>query len=153
MKTSKDYPTTPIANLTLYNACGVNSRKAMGVVNGVIILKTMDLSGLKFDNVIEPIDSRADLYRVIASILEKKNGHFIYDILRFDTHLGYDGYAISNMTMNPMSRLMPGEKELIGRFMTTECLEDEFAMDFDGDFVQILNEGLVQQMLERNEVV
>lgn len=60
--------------------------------------------------------------------------------------------AITNMTMNPMNRLMPGEKELIGRFMTTECLEDEFAMDFDGDFVQILNEGLVQQMLERNEV-
>lgn len=36
--------------------------------------------------------------------------------------------------------------------MTTNCLENEFAMDFDGDFVQILNEGLIQQMLDRNEV-
>lgn len=92
------------------------------------------------------------MYRVIANVLDNKNGHFIYDILKFDTHLGYDGYAISNMTMNPMSKLMPGEKELVGRFMTTDCLEKEFAMDFDGDFVQILNEGLVQQMLEKNEV-
>lgn len=146
-----DYPTTPVAELTLYNACGVNSRKAMCVVSGVIVPKTMDLSDLRFDNVIEPANSRADMYRIMAKILEKKKGHFIYDILKFDTHLGYDGYAISNMTMNPMSRLMPGEKDLVGRFVTTDCLEDEFAMDFDGDFVQILNEGLVQQMLERNE--
>lgn len=152
MKTSKEYPTTPVVELTLYNACGVNSRKAMGVISGVIIPKTMDLSGLRFDNVIKPVNSRAGMYRIMAKILEKKKGHFIYDILKFDTHLGYDGYVVSNMTMNPMSRLMPGEKELIGRFMTTDCLEDEFVMDFDGDFVQILNEGLVQQMLERNEV-
>lgn len=159
MKTSKEYPTTPVVELTLYNACGVNSRKAMGVISGVIIPKTTDLSGLKFDNVIEPprrgvCNSRADMYRIMAKILEKKKGHFIYDILKFDTHLGYDGYAISNMTMNPMSRSTLGEKELIGRFMTTDCLEDEFVMDmdFDGDFVQILNEGLIQQMLEMNEV-
>lgn len=152
MKTNKEYPTTPVVELTLYNACGVNSRKAMGVISGVIIPKTTDLSGLRFDNVIEPPNSRADLYRIMAKILKTEKGHFIYDILKFDTHLGYDGYAISNMTMNPMSRLMPGEKDLIGRFMTTECLEDRFAMDFDGDFVQILNEGLVQQMLERHEV-
>ena len=143
-----NYPTTPIANLTLYNACGVNSRKAMGVISGVIIPKTTDLSGLKFDNVIEPVNSRADMYHLIAKVLEKKKGHFIYDILKFDTLIGYDSYAIANITMNPMSRLMPGEKELVGRFMTTDCLEEEFAMDFDGDFVQILNEGLIQQMLE-----
>lgn len=148
---NNNYPTSPVVELTLYNACGVNSRKAMGVISGVIIPKTMDLSGLRFDNVIEPPNSRADMYRIMAKVLGKK-GHFIYDILKYDTHLGYDAYAIANMTMNPMTRLMPGEKELIGRFMTTDCLEDEFVMDFDGDFVQILNEGLVQQMLERNEV-
>lgn len=145
---NNNYPTTPVVNLTLYNGWGGGSRKAMGVFTGVIIPKTMDLSGLKFDNVIELTNSRADMYRVMAKILEKKKGHFIYDILKYDTHLGYDAYTIANMTMNPMSRLMPGEKELIGRFMTTDCLEDEFDMDFDGDFVQILNEGLIQQMLE-----
>lgn len=147
-----NYPTSPVVNLTLYNACGVDSHKAMGVISGVIIPKTTDLSGLRFDNAIECPNSRADLYHIMAKILEKKKGHFIYDILKCDTHLGYDGYFIANMTMNPMTRLMPGEKELIGQFMTTECLEDRFVMDFDGDFVQILNAGLVQQMLERNEV-
>ncbi len=151
MKTSKDYPTTPVAALTLYNVCSVDSRKTMGVISGVIIPKTMDLSGLKFDNVIES-GNRADTYRIIANVLENKKGHFIYDILKYDTHLGFDEYAIANMTMNPMSRLMPGEKDLIGRFITTECLEDRFAMDFDGDLVQILNEGVIQQTLERNEV-
>lgn len=148
---NNDYPTTPVVELTLYNACGVNSRKAMGVISGVIVPKTTDLSGLKFDNVIEPANSRADMYRIMAKVLEKKKGHFIYDILKCDAHLEYV-YALANMTMNPMSRLMPSEKDLIGRFMTTDCLEDEFVMDFDGDFVQILNEGLIQQMLERNEV-
>lgn len=142
MKTSNNYPDGPVANLTLL------SHGKMNVINGVVILATHDLSGLQFDNVIEANGTRSDIYRVIANVLEKKDGHFVYDILRYNTHLGYDAYAIANMTMNPMSRLMPGEKELIGRFMTTECLEDRFAMDFDGDFVQILNEGLVQQMLD-----
>lgn len=149
---SDNYPTTPVVNLTLYRGWGGGSRKAMDVFSGVIISKTTDLSGLKFDNAIEPVNSRADTYRLMAKILEKKKGHFIYDILKYDTHLGYDAYAIANMTMNPMSRLMPGEKELIGRFMTADCLEDEFAMDFDGDFVQILNGGLIQQMLEPGDI-
>lgn len=154
MKMNNDYPTTPVVKLTLYNACGVNSRKAIGVISGVIIPKTTDLSGLRFDNATKLTGSRAELYRIyhiLPKVLEKE-GHFIYDILKFNTLLGYDEYVISNITMNPMSRLMPGEKELVGRFMTTECLEDRFAMDFDGDFVQILNEGLIQQMLEMNEV-
>lgn len=152
MKTSKEYPTTPIANLTLYRGWSRGSSKGMAVISGVIIPKTADISGLKFDNVIEPVDSRADMYRTMIEVLEKEKGHFIYDIMKFDTPFGYDAYAIANITMNPMSRLRVYEKELIGRFMTTDCLEDEFAMDFDGDFVQILNEGLVQQMLERSEV-
>lgn len=151
MKTSKDYPTTPVVELTLYNACGFDLGIEMGVISGVIIPKTMDLSGLKFDNVIKS-GNRSDTYRIIANVVENRKGHFIYDILKYDTHLGFDEYAISNMTMNPMSRLMPGEKDLIGRFITTEWLEDRFAMDFDGDLVQILNEGVIQQTLERNEV-
>lgn len=142
---NKEYPNGPVTRLTL---C---ANAKMDVVSGIVIPTTQDLSGLKFDNVIES-DNRADAYRIIANVLENKKGHFIYDILKYDTHLGYDAYAIANMTMNPMTRLIPGEKELIGRFMTTDCLEDEFIMDFDGDFVQILNEGLVQQILEMNEV-
>lgn len=143
---NNNYPDGPVANLTLL------SHGKMNVINGVVIPATHDLSGLRFDNVIEANGTRSDIYRVIANMLEKKDGHFVYDILRCNTHIGYDVYAIANMTMNPMSRLVPGEKDLIGRFITTVCLEDVFMMDFDGDLVHILNEGLVQQMLERNEV-
>lgn len=134
---NKEYPNGPVARLTL------RANAKMDVVSGVVIPTTQDLSGLKFDNVIEPAENRAALFRSIADILDKKEGHFVYDILRYDSRLGYNVYAIANMTMNPMSRLMPGEKELIGRFITTECLEDKFAMDFDGDLLWILNEGLI----------
>ena len=143
---NKRYPDGPVVRLTLL------STGKMKVVSGVIISATEDLSGIAFDNIIDAPGNRLDIYRNAIDVLEKKDGHFIYDILRYNTHLGYDAYAIANMTMNPLSRLMPGEKDLIGRFMTTICLESEFAMDFDGDLIQILNEGLVQQMLERNEV-
>lgn len=139
---NKEYPNGPIVRLTLL------SIGKMKVVSGVIIPATEDLSDIAFDNIIDSNGTRIDIYRKAINILEKKDGHFIYDILRYNTHLGYDAYAIANMTMNPLSRLMPGEKDLIGRFMTTICLESEFAMDFDGDLVQILNEGLVRHMLE-----
>lgn len=139
---NKKYPNGPVARLTLL------SIGKMKVVSGVIIPVTEDLSGIAFDNIIDATGNRIDIYRNAINVLEKKGGHFIYDILRYNTHLGYDAYAIANMTMNPLSRLMPGEKDLIGRFMTTICLESEFAMDFDGDLIQILNEGLVQHMLE-----
>lgn len=139
---NKRYPNGPVVRLTLL------SIGKMKVVSGVVIPVTEDLSGIAFDNIIDATGNRIDIYRNAINVLEKKDGHFIYDILKYDTHLGYDVYAIANMTMNPLSRLMPGEKELIGRFMTTICLESEFTMDFDGDFVQILNEGLVQHMLE-----
>ena len=148
---NNNYPDGPVANLTLL------SHGKMKVINGVVIPTTHDLSGLRFDNVIDANGTRSDIYRAIANVLEKKDGHFVYDILRYNPHFdfGYDAYAwyaIANMTMNPMSRLVPGEKDIIGRFITTVCLENEFVMDFDGDFVQILNEGLVQQMLETSEV-
>lgn len=104
-----NYPTTPVINLTLYKRWGGGSRKAIGVFSGVIIPKTTDLSGLKFDNVIKPVNSRADTYRLMAKVLEKKKEHFIYDILKFDTLIRYDSYTIANMTMNPMSRLMPDD--------------------------------------------
>ena len=139
---NKKYPDGPVARLTLL------SIGKMKVISGVIIPATEDLSGLSFDNIIDTNGTRIDIYRKAINVLEKRDGHFIYDILRYNTHLGYDAYAIANMTMNPLSRLMPGEKDLIGRFMTTVCLESEFAMDFDGDLIQILNEGLVQHMLE-----